>query len=173
MASESKAATAPSGYHIQSEDVVGYWDSSVSHIHCIPRSARMFDGNIESSKPSILILVELLDDCEGVRVKKERGEDEGELVGGKKGDLVGIWAKAGMRAIRDLAGVKVWMAENGEKDIGKPSPMKLYEIKSPTKGTRIPVTEDTRRDSIGTRTFLDNPKRAPVKGEPDSEEVPF
>jgi hypothetical protein len=175
----AKLNAAPEGFNTQSDDVVGYWDSDVCPILCIPRTAKVFDGNIDAEKPSILLIVELAADCP-VRLKKEEGVEEGETIVAKKGDMVGIWGKPGMRAIRDLGGVEVWMRQAGEKDTGKPNPMKLFDVKAKGKGSRIVITEDSRKESKGVRTFLDAaamptsltaPDVAPGEGDPD--DIPF
>jgi hypothetical protein len=145
---------APEGFVTQSDDVVGYWNPEEAPIRCIPRTAKIFDGNIEKSKPSILLIVQLTAPCI-VNLKKEEGESEGEKVIAKVGDMVGIWGKPGMRAIRDLGGVEVWIRLSGEKDTGKPNPMKLFDVKASAKGSRIVVTDDSRKESKGVKTWMD------------------
>jgi len=155
---------APEGFVTQSDDVVGYWNPEECPIQCIPRAAKIFDGNIEKSKPSVLLIVELTAPCIIV-TKKAEGETEGERFVGKPGDMVGIWGKPGMRAIRDLGGVECWVKYTGEKDTGKPNPMKLFDVKSKSKGRRIEISDDSRKESKGVKTFLDTPSMP--KGDAD------
>lgn len=134
---------APADFDKKGGDLVGFWDSDLTPIQCIPRSVKLFDGNIEAEKPSILMTVELTKPA-GVRPPKDDGSAP---FVAPTGSLVGVWYKPGMKAIRDLCGVEVWMKQEGEKDTGKPNPMKLYEITWKVNGTRIPVTEDLRDKS--------------------------
>lgn len=146
---------APKGYKNQSTDVVGYWDpEQASAIHFIPFGAKMFDSNLDKRKPSILILARLVDDTK-LAMKNEG--DESEPVQGTVGQIVGIWYKPGMRSVLSHGGHKVWMTEAGEKDIGKPSPMKLYDVLSPDepKPNSLPLLEDTRDKSRGVETPFD------------------
>lgn len=136
---------APETYSERGGDLVGFWDSELTPIHCIPRSVKLFDGNIDKDKPSILLTVELASPC-GCRPPKDSEAGEEPFVA-PVGSLVGVWYKPGMKAIRDLCGVKAFITESGEKDTGKPNRMKLYKVESEETGTRIPVTEDTRDES--------------------------
>jgi hypothetical protein len=140
-----KALSAPETFEKRGGDLVGFWDPDFTPIHCIPRSVKLFDGNIEPDKPSILLTVELVK-AAGVRPPKDAEGGEAPFAA-PPGSLVGVWYKPGMRAIRDLCGVPVWMTQEGEKDTGKPNPMKLFDVRSDKTGTRIPVTEDTREES--------------------------
>ncbi len=168
----------PDGFIIQSDDVVGYWDPEECPIRCIPRTAKVFDGNIERTKPSVLILAELTMPCV-LNLKKEVGESEAEKIIGKKGDMVGIWGKPGMRAIRNLCGVEVKITATGEKDTGKPNPMKLFSVESATRGTQLLISDDSRDKSRAVKTFLEG--RAVSAGETtvgtsddgDTDNVPF
>lgn len=144
---------APAGYEKQSEDVAGYWVPKDGPIHCIPRGVKLFDGNIEANKPAILIFADLVDALDVSR-KADEGNDK-ETVRAEAGSRVGIWYKPGMKPIRNLAGVKVWMAFAGEKEIGKPSPMQLFDVRSAGKGNPMPVTEDTRKKSARVVTDFD------------------
>ncbi len=143
----------PAGYGSKSEDVVGFCDlETQGPIHGIPRGAKLSDSKIEKDKTSMFVIFELIDP---VKVSAKDGDQEVELQA-VKGDMVGVWTKPGMKGIRFLAGCKVWIAFTGEKNIGKPSPMKLYDVRSPDKGgTLIPIIEDNRERSRAVKTFLD------------------
>lgn len=144
---------APSEFTIQSDDVVGYWAFEQAPIRCIPRSVKLFDSNMDRAKPSVLIFCQLTAPCV-ISLKKEDGATEGQLIIANKGDMVGVWGKPGMRAIRNLCGVEVWIKHTGEKDTGKALPMKTFDVKSASRGTRLPV-EDNRKDSKHAKTFMD------------------
>jgi len=134
---------APEDFTLKGGDLVGFWDSDLTPIQCIPRSVKLFDGQIEPEKPSILLTVELTKPC-AVRPPAQEG---GAPFAAPPGSLVGVWYKPGMKSIRDLCGVEVWMKQEGEKDTGKPNPMKLYDITWKVNGVRIPVTDDLRDKS--------------------------
>jgi hypothetical protein len=135
---------APADFDKKGGDLVGFWDSDLTPIQCIPRSVKLFDGQIEADKPSILMTVEL---TKPAAVRPTKDDESGEPFAAPAGSLVGVWYKPGMKSIRDLCGVEVWMRQEGEKDTGKPNPMKLYDITWKVNGTRIPVTEDLRDKS--------------------------
>ncbi len=147
------ATKPPSGYKKQSADVVGYWDPEQGALHCIPRGAKLFDGHIDKTKPSMLIYAEVVD---GVEVYGKDDDDNMTTRWAEPGELVGVWGKAGLRDIRNLAGQKTWLELNGKtKDTGKGNPMKLYDVLSAKQGTLIPITEDMRVKSAHVPTFLD------------------
>ena len=157
QASTTKPATPahkpPAGYGSKSEDVVGFCDlETQGPIHGLPRGAKLSDSKIEKDKASMFVIFELIDP---VKVSSKDGHQEVELLA-QKGEMVGVWFKPGMRGLRMLAGCKVWMGFTGEKNIGKPSPMKTYDIRSPDKGgNMIPILEDNREYSRNVKTVLD------------------
>lgn len=149
---------APEGFQKQSGDAKAFWDPDLCNILCIPRAAKLFDGNQDPKKPSMLIIVELSARTP-LRLAKEKGapkEDKGEVIICNPGDMVGIWGKPGMRDIRDLCGIKTWVHKMPERlDVGKGQPMVQYDVRGPKRGTRIPIIEDLRKESRGVATFLD------------------
>lgn len=164
---------APAGYEKQSDDVVGFWDPAMGPIHFIPTAARLFDGNIEPAKPSALIVGKLVDAIDLVT-------RDDEVVAALPGEQIGVWAKPGMSAVKNLSGVKVFMFEDGEIDTGKPNPMKVYEVMSAGKGRPLAVT-DSRKKSKGTTHFLttdtsvEKPRASPREPGEDEDyaDVPF
>jgi hypothetical protein len=156
------------GYKEQGDDLVGFYapdiEGATELLHFIPKEARLLDSKIDKSKPSILIIASLVD--ESILLTKDEGGDS--LIVGKPGDRFGIWAKPGMRALRKLADVKVIMYPEGEKDVGKGNPMKLYKILSADIGEPLPITDDLRKESKHVATFLT--RGAP--GEENSDEPP-
>ena len=185
MAEETKTRrrAAPKGYQKKNTDVSGYW-SEDEPIHFIPRSVKLMDGNQIASKPSIIIVGELVERT--ILFKKDVDPWEG-----NSGDVVGVWYKPGMKDIALSAGLKTWLDkdldENGNqrtvkmKKAGR-NPMKCYVVQSaPGKETRIPISEDTRKEARSALTPFDDPNlrsvRAPLKvpgsegEEHDDEEV--
>jgi hypothetical protein len=149
----------PAGYVEQSGDIVGFWTGEGA-VHFIPRFVRMFDSNLDPAKTSTLLVGELVDPCPEVTPP----ESEEKVLAGK-GDKIGIWTKPGMRALSDLGGVPVYMYLDGEKDIGKPSPMKMYKIMSRSRGQKLPVEADFR---VKSKPAPKAPEAASV-----TEEIPF
>jgi hypothetical protein len=148
-------AKAPEGYEDAATDVEKFWDPKLSPIHCSPISVKLFDSQLDEGKPSALIAVRLLADC-AVQTREKGASPEI----ARRGEIVGVWYKAGMRGIKSLAGVPVYMRIKGTKDTGKPSAMVVYELKSKGAGKELPISEDTRDQSKHVRTSFD-PAGAP------------
>lgn len=156
---------APAGYKKQTTELVGFWDPETSGpLHAIPLYIIVADSNIEPEKPSTLVFMQVVDTITVLAP----GED-GEVLDAKPGELVGVWAKPGMVALKNLAGVKVYMAYAGEKDTGKPNPMKLFDIFSEKKGGVLKIETDRRDKSKGRKATLEE-----IAKPGDAEEVaPF
>lgn len=173
MADAMLAETGGEAYTIVTSDVVGFWDPEICPIHCIPKRANVGDGQLDSSKPSLLIFATLLASIPLYKVDSKTSERT--TVQGKVGDLVGIWAKAGMRDVRNLADVPVLMYATGTVDVGKPNEMLGFEIRCPraSEGKPIQIVEDRREKSKDNPTFLErrrNSLTAPKAGKPVSED---
>lgn len=140
--------SAPEGYREQTDDVVGFWDGDKGYpIHFIPEEATLHDSDIEPQKVSVLVKGVLVEACEVYLGDEVSIADEG--------DRVGVWMKPGMKKLRDLGGQKVWVRQTGEKDVGKPSPMKVFGVYAAERGTTIPVVGDYRDKSKNTRHLLE------------------
>lgn len=140
---------APEGYQKRTDDVVGFWAPEFGPIHFIPQEASVSDSKLEPAKQSGLIRGTLVDECTLLNA-------DGENVLGKPGDKVGVWAKPGMRPLRNLSGVKVFMYASGEKDTGKPNAMQLFEVCSAQEGDPLSV-DDRRKLSRGHGSWLAAP----------------
>ena len=136
-------------------DVEGYWDPEVTAIRCRPISVKLFDGNIDSRKPAILIIAELVLPCK-IAYKAEADDKEWSYRKAKPGTMVGLWYKPGMRGIVCKAGIDCYVKITEEtKDTGKGNPMKIYEVRAGAGGTRIPISEDVRHKSARATTDFD------------------
>jgi hypothetical protein len=135
---------APDGYEERTSDLVGFWNLEKGPIHFIPLHAKVFDSNIESTKPSIIIV--------GHAVGAQRVEDtDGNEVVTEPNDLIGIWYKPGMMRLKDLAGIRVFMQYSGEQDTGKVNPMKTFRIMTKeAKGATLYLENDFRKKSKHT-----------------------
>lgn len=137
------------GLRKNSGDVVGFKDvETQGPIFGTPRAAKASDSKLDTSKPSVFVIFELLEDT---KVTEGSG-DEGKEVTARKGDMVGVWVKGGMRALRNMGGLKVLMQYTGEKKLkdrpAAQSPMKVFQFDTDkTVGTPIPIIEDNRKDS--------------------------
>lgn len=140
--------SAPEGYLEFTTDVVGFWDGDKGiPLHFIPESATLHDSDLDKSKVSILIKGRLVEPAEVYLGEETQIADAG--------DTVGVWMKPGMKSIRDLGGEKVWIRQTGDKDVGKPSPMKTFGVFAKQKGFPIPVLGDYRKDSKNVRHLLE------------------
>jgi hypothetical protein len=137
---------APEGYQKRTDDVVGFWAPEFGPIHFIPREASVSDSKLEPAKQSGLIRGILVDECTLIN-------SDGEQVTGNAGDLVGVWAKPGMRSLKNLSGVKVFMYASGEKDVGKVNAMQLFEVCSAQEGDPLSV-DDRRKQSRAHGSWL-------------------
>lgn len=149
----------PEGFNTRvTGDIVGFWDiEEQGGINIIPRAAKLSDSTIEPSKPSMFIICELMEKEEiTVYRKDDKNPKEKIAITAKHGDYIGIWAKSGMRDIRNCGGKEIWIEYVGEKDIGKKSPLKVFEISSNNSivGKLIPIIEDNRTKSKKALTFL-------------------
>jgi hypothetical protein len=172
------STTAPKGYQDQSTDVAGFWNPDLAPaIHFIPFGVKLLDANLatkKAPKASYIILGRLVD---GAMLQTKEGEEQ-VPVEGMPGDIVGIWWKPGMKAVLHHTGHKVWMTPNGEKDVGQPSPMKLFQVLSPDspRTDLIPILEDNRDVSASLPTPFDvrrGARTAPVSdtnGDTDAED---
>ena len=152
-----KAFAAPSGFQQQSGDLFGFYDANRQEpILFVPLEAKAFDSKIEPTKPSVLIVAKLLDSA---TVMVGSGDMAEEAIA-PAGALIGIWAKPGMKALRNLRGAQVWMVWDGQEiDTGKPNKMKIFQIASKGQGAPLTITEDMREESVTARTVLDAPGR--------------
>lgn len=161
-----------SSFAVSTGDVVGYWNPEKSACVCIPRGVKIFDGNIDSTRPAYLLVCELTRD--GVVIEsRETKEEDWVFSRGKKGDMIGVWYKPGMRGILNRAGVecKILLTDK-EVDTGKPNKMPVYEVRAPRIGGPIPVLEDTRVDSIRAKTPFTGGVVAPIgHNNPDADDL--
>lgn len=150
-APEFKAHAPPKGYQQRGGDVVGFWDpDSGLPLHFIPLEAILTDNKTEPAKSSILILGRLVDKVTLFLGDKEKRQE----VDGQPGDTIGVWGKPGMRALKSLAQVRVFMYPDGEKDTGKPNAMTTFFVGSERQGRPLPVTEDRRDKSRYSDNWL-------------------
>jgi len=149
---------APAGFVDQAQDVVGFYDiDTEAVIQFIPREATLMDGSIDAVKTSILIFGELVAPCKLMESSKS-----GNVIQAKAGEQVGVWAKPGMKALRNLAGVHVVMYPDGTKDVGKGNPMTVFKVLAKAKGAKLAGVEDRRDKSKGQETWLDKNIEGPT-----------
>ena len=152
---KAQATPAPSkpvtreGLSRNSGDVVGFKDPETQgELFGIPRAMKASDSQIDETKPSIFVIFELL---EATKVTEGSG-DEAKEITAKKGDMVGLWVKGGMRPLRNFGGLKVLVQYGGVKKLkGRPAgqdPMKIYHFDTDKPvGLPIPLIEDNRKVS--------------------------
>lgn len=147
-----------SGYEDRSSDVVGYWDPDYGDLHFTPVSAKMFDGQLNPEKASILVTGKLDSPCV-ISKGDEQDPNKKKLGKGAIGENVGVWLKPGMRDLIHQCGIATRVAFAGTKDVHKGkrgmNPMKVFTVSSDKPGTRIPVIEDRRDKSKGAPTLFD------------------
>lgn len=148
-----------------SSDIVGFW-TQANVLHGVPLHIKLFDSEIEPTKPSILITVRLTEDLEVVKGAKDGHEE----IVAKAGQTVGVWARPGLAALAKACNCDVYVVPDGEKDIGKPSMMKLFKVYAKGAQSRLPVDDDYREQSAKTKTrWLPNDYRATAPKKPRPE----
>ena len=168
-------APLPDDFKKRSSDPIGFWIPKIPNgkggylpVRCIIQSAKLLDAKLDPKRSSVLLIAELTAPAP-LSVKEENIDDEmdvidaekGEIVIGKKGDLIGIWGKPGMKDIIPLCGVEVSIQVNPEhkwkpiKD--RPSKMVTFDIRSAKIGTRIPIIADQRKESRDHRPWIEEP----------------
>ncbi len=170
------APVIPKGLRRHTGDVLGFHDlESEGPIHGIPRGAKLSDSKLDATKPSSFVIFELISPCEYT----EGTGDEAETKQALKGDMVGVWTKGGMRALRNLCDREVFMFFTGEKKLkGRPaaqSAMKTYDFHvGKGKPKLIPIIEDTREKSVDAKSMFHVATKAGREpGEDIDEEVGF
>lgn len=144
MAKEAKSGTShsiPEGFEEQSADVVGFWDPSLGPITFVPEGCRLIDNSADATKVSQMVLGRLIAPCDSI-------VNDDEPVTTKAGDLVGVWAKPGMKTLAQCGGVPTFICENGTRDTGKVNPMTLFKVATRGGlGERLAIVGDHRSKS--------------------------
>jgi hypothetical protein len=159
----------------RSSDIVGFWATkALVPIICKPLYVKLLDSKrFDKTKPSMLLFVELLMPT-ACRAQNDSDDDNDtdheDLFVGQPGDLVGIWVKPGMRDIVDCCEVETKMWQDGEKDVDKGNPMKVYRVTTlpGAPKRRIPIVSDTREKSRAASTMFD----VMVSGKPRLSKTP-
>lgn len=155
---QQAAQIASSGFEDRSSDLEGYWVPEAAPIHCKPEHVKLFDGQINETKPSALVSVLLLSPTVISKSNDEDDTNKKDIVMCPAGKKVGIWLKPGMRDIANCCGVETIVQYTGTKKVHKKpgmNPMKLFSVKSKPGGTRLPIEEDRREKSAKTATLFD------------------
>ena len=88
---------APEGFESRNGDFVGFWDEELEPVMFgTPLEARMSDSKADSRKPSILITFKIEKDM----TVASSADSGGRPVTAKAGDLVGVWSRPGMAALK-------------------------------------------------------------------------
>lgn len=149
----------PEGFEERTSDIVGIWNpETMSQLCFIPTHAVVGDGKkFDKTKPSCLIFGKLTKPVM-LQLKSDEDEDDVEEIQGKPGDLIGVWAKPGMKNIAMLCDVEVimWREPDKDKDIGKGNDLKGFKVFSKVNPNKlIPLQADRRDLSSGNRCILD------------------
>lgn len=154
----------PEGFEQASGDLQGYWESASPEsrnseakfgsdpVLFTPLWVTLSDSELDKKKTSTLLHARLLAPCTLRSANKEEGYAKFPA-----GTLFGIWTKPGMKPLATLGGAQVWMRNGVEirkgeityfKDIGKPSPMVVFDIRNKGGGEKLKVREDRRDQSL-------------------------
>lgn len=168
----------PAGLRKYTGDVLGFHDlETQGPIHGIPRGAKISDSKLDATKPSSFVIFELLSPT---KYTEGTGEETTEH-DAQKGDMVGVWTKGGMRALRNCCNLEVFMVHTGERKLkGRPAgqdPMKTYDFHvGAGKPALIPIIEDTRERSSAVKSMFElktKPGREPGQDDADDTDFPI
>lgn len=126
-------------YVLVSSDVLGFWNGEGT-IHFRPTSKKIFKNKKFPDRDSVMIV--------GVALgKADLVTADGDELQASSGDIIGVWYSPGMRELLGLCDCKVKMKADGERDVGKGSPMKAYKIARSNSDTPrpLPTSYDYRR----------------------------
>lgn len=140
----------PEGFEDKTSDLAGFWDGELGFpIQGIPMDVNLSDSEIDTTKTSALVRFRLSTPATCLV--------DGNAAEVPAGQFVGVWYKPGMKDILDCAGIEVFMYLRGEKEIGKPSPMKTYSVKTKkgASGNRLVPVADYRKESRANTTVFD------------------
>jgi len=151
------AGEKPDGLTDRAGDVIGWWPpEGAGGVFCTPLYCKLFDSSQDPLKPAVMVFARL------ERARKLLSSDGKEPLDGQAGDLIAFWARPGMRALNNLCGASVWIAQKVDdegqpmtRDTGKGNPMKLFEVESTDGGTKLPVAEDLRVKSKGVKSWVE------------------
>lgn len=152
----------PDGYTESSHDLVGTWESSQTpRPHFSPIGVTLCDSGVDETKPSILIHCIAV----GQVVVSVKGPEGNRILDrAEPGDAFGIWYSVGMKDVLWHGGKKVFMFQTGEKDVGKPKPMKLFRVFADSEEPcLLPVLGDYRKKSKHAPTPFDLPEPSGAK----------
>jgi len=176
----------PEGFEQASGDLAGYWEAASppsrttemregsGPVLFTPLYVTLSDsslGTAKDPKSSTLLHARLEAPCLLRSAQKAEGYKEF-----PKGTLFGIWTKPGMKPLQRLAGATVWMRNGIEvagkieyfKEIDRPSPMVVFDIRSKGEGTKLKVAEDRRELSLP-----DNVRKKRTEITEDLSDIPF
>lgn len=178
----------PEGFAQATGDLAGYWEAASppprgskeppktgsDPVLFTPLFVTLSDsslGTAKEPKSSTLVHARLEAPCILRSAQKAEGYREF-----PKGTLFGIWTKPGMKALARLGGATVWMRNGIEvagkieyfKEVDRPSPMVLFDIRSKGEGQKLKVAEDRREQSLPDAV---RKKRAEITE--DLSDIPF
>lgn len=162
----SDLSKPPEGFEQVGGDLQGYWESASPEtrqkeatygsdpVLFTPLFVTLSDSQIDSKKTSTLVHCRLEAPCTLRSAQKDEGYREFPA-----GTLFGVWTKPGMKALDQLAGARVWMRNGIQvgketiyfKDVERPSPMVLFDIRAQGKGEKLKIQEDRRKESLPER----------------------
>lgn len=122
------------GFEERNVDIIGTWqeDTSGPRVCFTPLFASAFDSKLDSKRANLIVHGRLEFPCKLVSTA-----NKDETIEGKKGDLIGVFVSPGMKTLECCAGIVTVVERDGEKDVGRPQPMKTYKIK-----TKAPISTD-------------------------------
>jgi hypothetical protein len=121
--------TPPPGMQKTAMSVDQFWDETRGPIYGKLIAGKSYI-NKASKRVSTIYVFQLSSDS-NYRTFTKTSDGEPFKEAAEPGSLVGVWGCPGMRELDTLADCIVWMARNGEKDLGRAGqkPMRVYDVR--------------------------------------------
>lgn len=153
-----KPVEPPSGWRKLDSRVAGFWAEKHGPICGTLQGARMFINR--NDRETTVYIIKLAKPCMA-SVQLEGGGLE--VIELQAGELCGVFGSAGLSALLEKGGARVWINRDGERKT-KRGVMKVYDVRSPDEGSRVKIEHWTPDKPRGEE---------PPDGASDIDEVPF
>lgn len=130
------AIALPEGFQQTASDVDQFWNEEGGPIQGVLLCGKNYLNKLAGKVNSIYV-IRLTSPC-----KSQTNKGDGFENPAQPGELVGVWGAPGLKDLMMMGGCEVHITRNGEKDVGKPSKMKVYAIGYKGRMTKLAIIRD-------------------------------